>query len=252
MIALSFGGKRGDILWSLPTARELAKKYGPVDFYVMDHFNSVCELISIQPYINECSPLENWIVNPHEACQPWEAPVPKEYDQIFHLGYRWYPQEPLIHMALHHAPGIVLQEPVLPFLTVEPNYDFEIALGFSVYYHGPTLDGIMPNLFIDQYISKIKEVYPNISWINLSNVPLKEAAEYIAGAKLFLGDKSLLHVVAHGLDKFVIEAESNGERRAPTFCCPYNNKVFRAECTSILDVIDQYINVTLDQLSKYD
>lgn len=249
-IAATFPGKVGDILWSLPTVREISKLAGkPVDFYVMPHFDGVCELIESQPYINKCEGINGWEVDGNKALQDWEPPyLPDMYDAVYHLGYKSYPSYPLVLHAAMTA-NISWTQPVLPFIEAEPKGNYDVIFGFSVY-----VDPIVDD-FIDKVVNKVMEKFPSLKWINGSQLPWKEFAEYTAGSKVYIGDKTGMHVIAHGLNKdFIIEAEGNSERRASTFCCPWNeNNVFRIESFAhyqIIDLTTSYADAIIDYLEK--
>jgi hypothetical protein len=234
--AVTFPGKVGDILWSLPTAREIAKEYGPVDFYVMEHFAGICELIEHQPYINKCIGLEDWIVDGNKSLQDISPPaLAQEYEKVHNLGYIEYPSQSLINISPLVA-GVSLSEPVLPFINVEPKGQYDIVFGFSVY--------IQPikEEFISKVISSVLQKFPNATWIDASDMPWKEFAEYTSGGKIYVGDKTGMHVIAHGLSKrYIIEAEGNMDRRSHIFSCPYDTQnTIRMDLPNHYGIIDYH------------
>ncbi len=93
MICVSHPGKIGDALWTLPTVRFLAKKHGcQVDFYTSEVCRPLIRLLEYQPYIRRVViPPEYRVKNMSCGVQPWLVPVPPEYNAIYHLGFRSYP-----------------------------------------------------------------------------------------------------------------------------------------------------------------
>ena len=134
----TFSGKIGDILWSLPTVRELGKRYGPMDFAVMPQYESLLGLLDAQDYIEHAFVIPEWVCwgSPH-GDQPWEAPVEVlskrhtlsvdldvkgdthmmmgyETDHVYHLAYRAHPgigapAMPLVDFIAHQQ-NLVLED----------------------------------------------------------------------------------------------------------------------------------------------
>lgn len=246
-VACSFSGKYGDALWSLPTIREISRKFGePVDFYTMPEFAGTLPIIEQQPYINNVFTLDDWHpVDLSPGAQPYQHPkLPKEYDHEFALGYSGWPNMALMDFTLWSANRnydlrISFQDPI-PFLNSRNYIDTDIAFGYSIYY-----DSQKEN-FKELLVAKLKEQKPDLTYYDVS-LPMSWLAAYnnIDLAKVFVGDKSALHVLAHGLGKPVVETESNRDRRADTFCCPHN-KFYTADVDNILDGLDEYTDHILN------
>src|SRR5271170_584409 len=101
-ILCTFSGKFGDIMWSLPTVRQISKNLGTrVDMGIMPGYKTLLPLLQEQKYINRAYTIDNWECT-GSPCgdQPWNPPVDceEEYSNVFHLTYRRHPSafEPLI------------------------------------------------------------------------------------------------------------------------------------------------------------
>lgn len=98
-ILCTFPGKFGDLLWALPSIRALARRTGEaVDLLVAAPFASICPLIEQQPYIGRCRPDPGWLTQdtaPITPRVPNREDVISPYAQIFHLGYRAWPERAL-------------------------------------------------------------------------------------------------------------------------------------------------------------
>src|SRR5215467_12449688 len=76
-VLCTFSGKYGDILWSLPTARQIARDIagGKVDFATMPYYESLRPLIASQEYIDECFVIPDWIrTHSNHGDGPAESP----------------------------------------------------------------------------------------------------------------------------------------------------------------------------------
>jgi hypothetical protein len=119
----TFSGKYGDILWSLPTARQIARVLtaGQVDFAVMPYYENLLPLLRAQPYIANAFVIPNWLrTHSNHGDQPWQPPCRMagnaiqvlgrteppppidgditqiaqtefQYDRAFHLTYKGHP-----------------------------------------------------------------------------------------------------------------------------------------------------------------
>jgi hypothetical protein len=218
-ILLTFSGKFGDILWSLPAAREFFRRGHGVDLATMPKYAAIHPLVESQPYINKVFSLPDWSFR-DDGCgaQPWEPPsVPPGYDEVHHLTYRARPTMPLIE----HAPnflGIQLGEPVLPFIYVKPVKRDSRLVAYS--WRSTTFGGHKQNPF-----DGIWERNPQIRWVETTGMPFEEAAKVIAGAAMFLGCRSSNYVIAHGVGQRCLTFETITGACEPIFSCPYGTEI---------------------------
>src|SRR5712675_2482572 len=111
-ILCTFSGRYGDVLWSLPTVKEISRQAGePVDMLVMANYRRLLPLLEAQSYIRKAWASEEWqAIYSGSPCgdQPWQAPVPAGmYEAVHQLTYKFHPSLPLmVHTA--QAAGISL------------------------------------------------------------------------------------------------------------------------------------------------
>src|SRR5260221_13810852 len=93
-ILTTFPGRAGDLLWALPTVRAIAEHFDTeVDLQIAGEFASMVDLLLQQPYLAGVIADPRWTLTPPDD---WKAPeLPREYDRVFHLGYRRWPRLPL-------------------------------------------------------------------------------------------------------------------------------------------------------------
>ena len=202
-VLATFSGKIGDILWSLPTVRELCRKHGaPVDFAVMPQYESLLGLLGAQEYIEHAFVIPDWACwgSPH-GDQPWEAPVEKDhYEHVYHLTYRAHPgigaaALPLVDFIAHQQ-NLVLSQPVVPFLKmddVEMRYDGRpvVAYGFNEMYAEDKAK------FLARVAERLGE---SVNLIDVTKLPFSVAAAVIQQAVVYLGCRSACWVLAIGLE----------------------------------------------------
>jgi hypothetical protein len=210
-ILTTFSGRFGDILWSLPTVREISKREGTkVDMGIMPQYKSLLPLLQMQPYIDTAFTIDDWIcVGSPCGDQPWQPPVRVEehYEKSFHLTYRRHPQsnEALIDFIAQQQ-GFELTEPVVPFIETNFKYAYLrsantvfIAVAFNALYQAEK----------DAFRIKLKELLPeNIQYLDVLRLPWTDAAAAIKCALAFVGCRSSNFVLAHGVGQkniFVFE-----------------------------------------------
>lgn len=240
-VACTFSGKYGDILWSLPTAREIALRHREsVHFYVMEEYASICSLLAAQPYIASAQPLIGWKAEHYGwGAQPWEhGPLqcvgePDQYDKVYDLTYRCHPtdKDTLIDFIAKQQ-GIrlgTLGAPV-PFLYADmPPASRPADLVFS-FPEGNEIDFGRVHTPVEvefwDLIAKLSQkLRRTIILGDVRTKPWLEAARAINSAKLFVGSHSALCVIAHGLGKPVYSIEPEEWRKAPLYGCPYGRTV---------------------------
>lgn len=217
--AVTFSGKYGDILWALPTARELAKQYGPVDFAVMPAFQTICSLLMLQPYIANAFGLPGWeFANDSCGAQPREHPPMPGYERVIDLTYPSWPDAPLIQFTARIG-GVALPDQVLPFLTslepcCKPPIDIAFAFKFSQ----------KEQIFLEPLVEALSDRLGRPISTESCLLPWLDTATVISSAKLFVGDRSCNQVIAHGLGKPTLIYETDIGRHAYIFSCPYGRE----------------------------
>ena len=194
-ILATFSGKFGDILWSLPTVREISKREGtPVDMGIMPAYKSLLPLLQMQPYICRAFTIDDWVCT-GSPCgdQPWQPPVRIEehYEKSFHLTYRRHPQsnEALIDFTAQQQ-GLVLTEPVVPFISTTEAPDVNrVAYAFNPMYKD----------LKDKFIDNIRFELSELRFADVTGVDWVYATQLIKHSTCFIGCRSSNFVLAHGV-----------------------------------------------------
>jgi hypothetical protein len=219
----TFSGKYGDIMWSLPTAKYIAEKFGSgkVDFAVMPYYENLLPLLQQQSYIGKAFVIKEWLrTHSNHGDQPWEAPMswcpydagdPAWYDKIWQLTYRAHPGI--------GAPAM----PLMDFIAWQQNIQFNDwrpvpFLDATAEVEDPPL-AVIAYAFNDQYDEQ-KKIFLN-EWlkrmdgyacIDVSSRPWTEAAWVIKESLVYVGCRSACWVLANGLDKETITFEPHPSR----------------------------------------
>lgn len=216
---LTFGGKLGDILWSLSAARALSLAGDIVDYAIMPAYGAVAPLMEQQPYIRRVIKLNGW--HPvHTNCGAWPripSSIPTGYDEVHHLCYESRPVKPLILHALSVV-GQPLSDPPLPFLFVNdpaPTDRPVIAYGFNN-------DRMESKLKVLEFL---KEHLKDCEFVDVAPMFFDVAARVIKTASFFLGCRSANYVVAHGVNQRILTVEPEAGRREELFSCPWGKEV---------------------------
>ncbi len=245
-------GKFGDIMWSLPTVRAIAKAAGePVDFMISAAYGTLAPLLAHQPY------LRNWIVNakwqvrdtaPMTPSRPPDCPVdpPIDYawDKIIHLGYERWPQNLLpVEIYLQatgqwgsNLPGLELETPWITAPREMPHQDpvRYVAVGFTdewielkVGVFGAVCAQVSDLRFIwlspKDRESRFHEWFVpqtthwNAAFSGQRRANFSEAAEIIKSSQLFLGCLSAQWVLANALGIPTVIMEPSEPRHSPIF-----------------------------------
>lgn len=275
---VTFAGQFGDILWSLPTAREIAGN-NKVDFGIMPGFKSLISLIEVQPYINKVFAIENWIETgrPH-GCQPWEAPyiaaskittglnnevraeIP--YDKVYHLTYRTHPtkDQPLIDFIASQQ-GIKLTNPI-PFINLRNSIigdtDDKVNLikELSIRQIKPTVVYAFNDSMVEykaKFLNDLKSKLLDVYFMNITNKSWLDAAYLIQNSLAFVGCRSSNYVLACGLGQKVFVYEPNIARSkfgpwGTTFTCPYADET-EVKYDSMNPIVD-YVKSKLVEVVK--
>lgn len=237
-ICCTFPGRFGDLLWALPTLRAVAEVAGaPVALWTTAEYGtpSFVDLVSRQPYISAVYADRSWRVQQTAPMTPAQPPGPNPgltYDRLLHLGYTGWPQHPLpqeTYLAADEQLGIALPHLNLatPWITATPqNAPYGRVAGFSDEWfelkYG-CFQAVKRNLPTNYTRAETWTVLikPNSRWRQeteyTSISDWEQAAAKMAGAKIFLGDCSALHVLAVALGVPVVVLEPSPERHHPIF-----------------------------------
>ena len=213
-ILATLSGKFGDIIWALPTARQLSRRHGaPVDFRIMPTYRSLLPLLRYQnDYIASAEVIEDWACtggSPHSD-QPWQPPhyIEQGYDLVAHLtprrhvGTNGAPMLPLAHFMAWQQ-NITLPEPIVPFLKA-PVYEAEepfVCYGFNESQRD-LKDRLIARLCLQLRV------------MDVSKLPWLEAASRITASGYFIGCRSACWVMAMGLGAVTWTYEPNPSRNA--------------------------------------
>lgn len=223
-VLCTFSGKYGDILWSLPTAREISRMLGKkVDFFTMPYYDSLAPLLEGQSYIERAGVISDWVrINSNCGDQPWSIPAPfeQQYAQSFPLTYKAHPgisapSMPLIHfVAFQH--GIQLKDPIVPFIEVDDKLDGTNDL----------IGNWIAWSFNEQYDTEKQEfktelqlqmLDTGIVFVDVSKLPWKNAAWTIKHSVIYVGCRSACWVLAQGIGKETITFEPHPARHSTGF-----------------------------------
>jgi hypothetical protein len=216
-VLATFSGKYGDILWSLPTVRELQRKYNrQIDFAVMPHYRQLLPLLRYQSYIRMAFIIDDWTcVGSPCGDQPWQPPKHCEqgYDFVHHLTYRTHPGmngAPAMQLADFTAwqQGLKLEEPVVPFIAAPM---IGLANVSSVCYAFNEMESELKGRFMH----RLRATLPaSVSLIDVSRMTWLDAASAIQSAGVFVGCRSANWVIAMGLGVETYTYEPNPSRNA--------------------------------------
>lgn len=231
-ILTTFPGKNGDILWSLPTVRQISKNHDvKVDFGIMPQYHTLLPLLDEQSYIAKAFLIDDWLCtgSPH-GDQPWEPQginrLIMEYDKVYNLGYRYHPgihgpQMPLLDFVAY-LQGIELTYPVIPFITVEENLRVKGSLAIVSYSFNTEYKDLK-----DRFLHHVTTHCPNVVFIDVTSMPWETAGTVIKHSEGFMGCCSSNHVLAYGVGQqhiFIYEPHPNRHALGHfggTFNCPY-------------------------------
>ncbi len=254
-VLCTFPGRHGDIIWALPTVRAISEAFQvPVDLGIAPKYAALRELIHLQPYIRTCFPVEDWQVEETAPMTPRAPllvpgrvngekvdlldPIVGVYDRIFHLGYTGWPMCPLPY-EVERLCRLQFRHPDAPLIEIDLTRPWittssklpptgDIAVGFTdewfelkvgiwhllnrrIFRHG-----------VQFWPVTLTSVCNGPRWSGEAGhssvgLPFLQAAEQIAGARVFLGCCSALHVLAVALGKPVVCVEPNPHRHNDVF-----------------------------------
>jgi hypothetical protein len=214
-ILCTFPGRHGDLLWALPTVRAISEHLGTkVDLLIAGEFAGILPLLKQAPYLDHIHADPTWGMghgwNP-PGREDWISP----YQEVFHLGYRRWPERVLPeevwltavgnYSKLADLPAIDLHR---PWLRAAPQPWRDVVYGFSDCWFELKF-GITELLFDD--VDRVVGIFPPGSrWCSEGGykpTSWLEALADIAGAKVLLSDCSALHVLAVAVGTPVVLVE---------------------------------------------
>lgn len=101
-LGITFPGRLGDLLTSLPTARYICEQHDMAcDFYTSSYCLPLIELLTYQSFIEHVIiPSEYNILRGDIGIQPWYMPVDTSlYERVYQLGFRRCPDQQLHHFV---------------------------------------------------------------------------------------------------------------------------------------------------------
>jgi hypothetical protein len=221
-------GRAGDLLWALPCVRAVSEAFGqPVDLLTTGEFASLGPLLLQQPYVGEFCAAEGWRLSEGRTPSLFTG----EWDRVYHLGYQRWP-EFVLPLEAHSnlvqrwkdadgpVPAIDLAR---PWITATPDADADIACGFTEAWFELKL-GLLFSVEWQLGLTRLVQCTPvgsrwttETAGLCVAESDWLEAARLIAGATLFFGDCSALHVLAVALGTRVILCEPMEARWNPIF-----------------------------------
>jgi len=197
-------GRFGDCLWALPTVRALSETFStPIDLLLSPRVgeSSFRALVQRQIYVGQVSVQRDWEILETAPITPRIPPnLPPGYDRIVHLGYEEWPQKTLPYeverITRKNVPNLMPIR-LSPWIAATAR-SCDIAVGFSD-------EWFELKYGVERLLTNhLEDVNPGLTAVNVSGgprwdthpFPWNEAAPWIAGAKLFVGCCSSLHVLA--------------------------------------------------------
>ncbi len=204
MLAFTHPGKVGDLLYGLPTIRQICHAKGEqADFYTSDYcYPIVRRLMERQSYINNCFLSPTYRIERMDmGVQPWRVPVDLSlYETTYHLGFKHVPNTELPAFIASEVglqwDGVIYYEyddvPTLdePYLVLAPR-------GQSSFL--PLFNSVIANSPIKVVVIGSYTDYMGYG-INKCGLDLVETLPWIAKSKGFLGLMSSQLVLANGFD----------------------------------------------------
>lgn len=226
-VLTTFSGKYGDILWSMPTVRQISRQYNhAVDFACMPQYQSILPFLWEQEYINDAFVIEDWIcTGSPNGDQPWQSPNVAGYDRVYQLTYRSHPginspAMPLVDLVARQH-DMQLPGDTVPFLRSK-HKTYVCAAPYVTYAFNPMYSE-QKDTFFRELFSRLGSEIPLVPVGTLS---WQEAAAQIASSLFYVGCRSACWVLAMGLGARTITFEPERDRHAAgrfgkVFSCPY-------------------------------
>lgn len=231
----TFSGQYGDILWSLPTVRALAKLYdAKAHFGTMKQFESIVPLLKAQDYIEDAFVINGWEETGRPfGVQPWQPPINEsEWGQVYHLTYHESPvgSSDCLPVFIGKSAGVTdlrLNEPFITIPAMEKVIDFHNVKGnFATSKHYVTLgfNQSFPHE-TDAFIQYLVDAHPDLMFVDTTKLPWLLAAAIMEASLGFIGCRSSNHVLAHGLGKKCIIYELQPWRNNSPFVFSFGKEL---------------------------
>ncbi len=214
MISVTFPGKIGDCLYTLPTLRELYKLNNEkVDFYTSQYCSSLRKLFECQSCINKFTVLDNYkISNMDCGVQPWKMEVPVV--DVIHLGFRENPDRPL-HKYIGNLIGLKLDDNIFYEIPYSENTEGEyyiLAPGGKkefVQLFRRVVENFNHKVIV---VGKLNEYFGY--GVNKTGLDFLETTQLISHARGFIGTTSAHLVLANGfkISKVVLCNNMTGDK----------------------------------------
>jgi hypothetical protein len=221
-IPVTHPGKLGDLLWALPTVRELAKQHGPVQLWLPPQCEPLATLLYQLPYIREVVIDSTWVLGANTPEAP--AKPPGELPNVIHLGYPEWPTCPLPFYTALQA-GIRPEPSWEPWVEAEPlrRLDGEQVLLYAWTDNWFELKLGMTEILVSQLpitAWTLRTDPQSARWPiykHAHGARIEELARHIATAALVVTDCSMAMVLTAALGKRCVVMEPEPARHHPIF-----------------------------------
>jgi len=231
-ILVTHPGRHGDVLWSLPAIRALFEAtHAQIDVATSPKYAGLVALIAAQPYVHHAFAIPDWAIEESAPITPREPPGldASDYDQVYHLGYKGWPLQPLPYEAFGllleqtaHLQGLTL-DLQRPWITVPltGELDLSVVYGWSDE-HFELKYGVTELVKYRLLTERGHVIHPLESrWAHEAPPFTPEgwgtSAQWIARTRVFLGCCSALHVLACALGIPCVIMEPAEARWNPIF-----------------------------------
>lgn len=205
-IAVSHPGKTGDAIYGLPVTKYLCEKHGyQADFYSSAHVARAKDLFEYQSYIDAFIVPPSYVIQRYDmGIQPIEMSIPDQYEAIYHLGYRYVPDERLDWFI---AKQIGIVHDLLP--PVQYEYpEFDMDLPDEYYVLSSSGETGYKHTFLDFAIKSplpivevgLRNHKLNIDSINRTDCSFLETCFILSKSKGFVGLQTNQLALANGFD----------------------------------------------------
>lgn len=202
-------GKMGDALYCLSLLRYLHSKEDVIfDFYTSQYCAPLKELFEYQSYINSFHICEDYRVeNFGCGAQPWQLPIPNEYEKIYQLGFQRTPDQMLhqfiaAEQGVHESLAIQYDFPRLgrpcgrPYVVVAPRGHTSFSQTFRDF-----AERVLEKEYGVAVIGGPGDnIMQNLSVMDFTGRSFLETLSYLFYADAFVGLQSSQLVLANGID----------------------------------------------------
>ena len=224
---VTFPGKLGDLIYTLPAVMSLARQNNsPITYLTSTYCQAAQPLLEKQSYIDTCLiDYDYRLEHTHYGCQPYTMSEPAGFDQVYHLGFRsdltgsHILRQPLIATFFQILKAVYdVTLPAYdgaPYLAVDGAEPDDVILFQG---HGHTLMDLMDNDSRERLFRFWQELFRTMDYKVLAvsgpgetgfydrfDLPVHcpadmlETARMIKSARLFIGVQSAAAALADGL-----------------------------------------------------